>query len=232
VRGPFEAARLLRADVLDGVFVLLAGAVVRDATGRASADGDGDAIAQKLAEVCSALGAQVLAWRPGERVPGAVDALVVDCGASFAAARAAASGEDPATASRAALSECLDGAWEATREVANAAFIDARRAGRIVYLAPAAPPASRAAAAPFASAPTSAAAEHRDAARAGLENLARTLSIEWARHTITTVAIAPGASTRADELAALCAYLCSPAGSYFSGCQLDLRDGLASIADR
>src|ERR671934_252664 len=48
--------------------------------------------------------------------------------------------------------------------------------------------------------------------RAGLENLARTLSIEWARHAVTTVAIAPGASTSAGELAALVAYLASPAG--------------------
>ncbi len=206
--GPLEAARLLRAGVLDGVFVLLAGAS-----------------APNLAEVCSALGANVLAWRPGEPVPAGVDALVVDCAASFAAARAAASDEDVATASRAALRDCLDGAWEATHAVANAAFIDAQRPGRIVYLAPAAPAAPTASAASAARAPASAstAAEYADAARAGLENLARTLSIEWARHTITTVAIAPGVSTQADELATLCAYLCSPAGSYFSGCLLDLR---------
>ena len=58
------------------------------------------------------------------------------------------------------------------------------------------------------------------AARAGLENLARTLSIEWSRHAITTVAIAPAPDTDAGELAALCAYLASPAGAYFSGCLL------------
>jgi NAD(P)-dependent dehydrogenase (short-subunit alcohol dehydrogenase family) len=221
---------LLRAGVLDGVHVLLAGAAVGDVARRsadpgrsAEPDGDVDAIAPKLTELCSALGAHVIAWHPGEPVPAGVDALVVDCAASFAAGRAAASGEDQATASRAALSECLDNAWEATHEVANAAFIDARRPGRIVYLAPAAPPASRESAARSASRAASAAGEHSDAARAGLENLARTLSIEWARHAITTVAIAPGASTRADELATLCAYLCSPAGSYFSGCLLDLR---------
>jgi NAD(P)-dependent dehydrogenase (short-subunit alcohol dehydrogenase family) len=78
--------------------------------------------------------------------------------------------------------------------------------GRLVYLAP----------------PSSVAAEHADAARAGLENLARTLSIEWARHGVTAVAIAPGEASAA-EIAALSAYLASPAGAYFSGCLLDLR---------
>jgi NAD(P)-dependent dehydrogenase (short-subunit alcohol dehydrogenase family) len=67
------------------------------------------------------------------------------------------------------------------------------------------------------------AALHAAAARAGLENLARTLSIEWARHGVTPVAIAPGPDSSAGEVAALVAYLASPAGSYFSGCLLDLR---------
>ena len=63
---------------------------------------------------------------------------------------------------------------------------------------------------------------HARAARAGLENLARTTSIEWARYGITTVAITPGRDTTGDTLAALCAYLASPAGAYFSGCVLAL----------
>ena len=42
-------------------------------------------------------------------------------------------------------------------------------------------------------------ATHADAARAGLENLARTLSIEWARYAITLVAIAPGRATPAQR---------------------------------
>ena len=58
---------------------------------------------------------------------------------------------------------------------------------------------------------------------AGLENLARTLSIEWARHAITAVALAPGAGTSAPELAAARRLPASPAGAYFSGCLLDLR---------
>ena len=93
-----------------------------------------------------------------------------------------------------------------TRAVVNVAFLPREEGGRIVYLAPR---------------PLSGA--HAGAARAGLENLARTLSIEWARHAITAVAIAPGDRTTDDVLAALTAYLASPAGGYFSGCLLDLR---------
>jgi NAD(P)-dependent dehydrogenase (short-subunit alcohol dehydrogenase family) len=108
---------------------------------------------------------------------------------------------------RAALRACLDASWNVTRAVANRAFLPGERGGRIVYIAPA-PDGS----------------EHVDAARAGLENLARTLSIEWARHGITAVTIAPGATgAGAGEVAALTAYLASPAGAYFSGCLLDLR---------
>ena len=92
-----------------------------------------------------------------------------------------------------------------TRALAGAAFIPAGRGGRIVYLAPA-----------------PAAAAHAGGARAGLENLARTLSIEWARHGVTAVAIGAGEHSSAAELAALAAYLASEAGAYFSGCLLDL----------
>ena len=74
-----------------------------------------------------------------------------------------------------------------------------------------------------AGAPPADASEHSDAARAGLENLSRTLSIEWSRHGVTAVTIAPGATTAGSEVAALAAFLASPAGAYFSGCLLDLR---------
>lgn len=104
------------------------------------------------------------------------------------------------------LHGCLAGAWEATHAAVNEAFLPAARGGRIVYLAPA-PGAGPGA----------------NAARAGLENLARTLSVEWARHRITTVTIALGDATAPGEAAALTAYLASPASAYFSGCQLDLR---------
>ena len=64
---------------------------------------------------------------------------------------------------------------------------------------------------------------HAEAARAGLENLARTLSIEWARLGIRPVAIHPGTETPAGEVAELAAFLASPAGAYYSGCRFDLR---------
>jgi NAD(P)-dependent dehydrogenase (short-subunit alcohol dehydrogenase family) len=71
---------------------------------------------------------------------------------------------------------------------------------------------------------------HDRASAAALENLARTLSVEWARFGITTVAVVPSATTSDHELAQLVAFLCSPAGAYFSGCRLDL--GLAQRSDR
>ncbi|HEX3909073.1 MAG TPA: SDR family oxidoreductase [Solirubrobacteraceae bacterium] len=158
---------------------------------------------------------------------GGLDMLVVDAaGASFHGPE----GEP-------ALIETLEAAWRLTRAVANAAFIAAvgdgeaeggdtegagtgSSGGRIVYIAPptAADRARRAEAERLGS--------YAEAARAGLENLARTLSIEWARYGITPVTIAPGPESSAEEVAALVAYLASPAGSYFSGCLLDLRGAL------
>jgi NAD(P)-dependent dehydrogenase (short-subunit alcohol dehydrogenase family) len=63
---------------------------------------------------------------------------------------------------------------------------------------------------------------HAEAARAGLENMARTLSIEWARRAIRPVAVAPGGTTSPAEIAELVAFLASPAGAYYSGCRFDL----------
>jgi citronellol/citronellal dehydrogenase len=89
---------------------------------------------------------------------------------------------------------------------------------------------------------------HSGAARAAVENLTRTLSVEWARHGIRLTAIAAGqfatetlmtkypkqivdtvASTvplgrlgRPEELAWLVAYLASPGGDFFSGAVLTL----------
>src|SRR4029450_7235338 len=88
---------------------------------------------------------------------------------------------------------------------------------------------------------------HSSAARAGVENLMRVLSIEWARFNIRTTALAAGhfatdalkkypqqvqdggARTvpigrlgEAEEHAWLVAYLCSPAGDYYSGTVLTL----------
>ncbi|MBA2349763.1 MAG: hypothetical protein H0V81_15890 [Solirubrobacterales bacterium] len=123
----------------------------------------------------------------------------------------------------------LDGAFAAARETAVACWIptgeagstadasadggtrtatgagEIERGGQIVFIAPA-PGAGR----------------HAGAARSGLENLARTLSTEWARHGITTVAILPGDTTGEAALADLVAWLCSPAGAYLSGTALTL----------
>jgi len=103
-----------------------------------------------------------------------------------------------------ALRQTLERAWVAVRALATAALIPAR-AGKVVLIGP------RPDAGPFAA-----------AARAALENLARTLSVEWARYGVGTVAIAPGAHTRDDDLAELVCFLVSPAGEYFTGCVFEL----------
>jgi NAD(P)-dependent dehydrogenase (short-subunit alcohol dehydrogenase family) len=92
-----------------------------------------------------------------------------------------------------AVRAALDGAWLAVRAVAP------ERARKVVLLAP---PAGD---------------PHAEAVRAGLENLARTLSIEWARYGVTLVAIHPGPATTPATVAELCAFLASPAGDYHSG---------------
>jgi NAD(P)-dependent dehydrogenase (short-subunit alcohol dehydrogenase family) len=106
----------------------------------------------------------------------------------------------------AGLVRAMDAAWSVTSAVASSAFLPQERGGRVIYVAP--PPG---------------AGEHAAATCAAVENLARTLSIEWARFGVTTVAIAPGASSAPRDLATLIAYLSSSAGAYFSGCLLDLR---------
>jgi NAD(P)-dependent dehydrogenase (short-subunit alcohol dehydrogenase family) len=195
-----EATGLLRPGLLEGVSLLVAGAPDSEAS-------FGDAVR----ETCTELGADVHTCVPDvadeasadETVnavvveTGSLNLLVVDGASLFALD---------------SLRTCLDAAWNVTRAVVNHAFLPAdpspsgRRVRVIVYLAPA-----------------PGAGEFASAARAGLENLSRTLSTEWARHRITVVTIAPGDTTTADEVAALCAYLASPAGDYFSGCLLDLR---------
>jgi hypothetical protein len=103
-----------------------------------------------------------------------------------------------------ALRESIERAWVATRAVATGALIPAG-AGKVVLIAP------RPNAGPFAA-----------AARAALENLARTLSVEWARYRVSAVAITPGARTADDELAELVCFIASEAGEYYSGCRFEL----------
>lgn len=103
------------------------------------------------------------------------------------------------------LDGALEEAWAVVREVATGALIESRQPGKVVLVAP------RPDAGPLAG-----------ATRAGLENLARTLSVEWARHGLTAVAIAPGPETTGEQLALLVCFVVSEAGDYLSGCQLEL----------
>jgi hypothetical protein len=103
------------------------------------------------------------------------------------------------------LQNALERAWIMARAVATGALIEADTPGRLLFIAPR----------PDAGA-------HADAVRAGLENLARTLSVEWARFGVTAVAICPGTQTTDQELASLVTFLVSQAGGYFTGCRFDL----------
>jgi hypothetical protein len=119
--------------------------------------------------------------------------LVLDAGDAFGAGGPAG------------LQLALRVAWLTTRAVATGALIRAEHASKVVLVAP------RAGTGP-----------HVEAARAGLVNLARTLSVEWARFVVTTVAVLPGAETTDEQIADLACFLVSPAGAYFSGCRFDL----------
>ncbi len=210
------ASELLRPGLLEGVSVLLAGAEPR----RARDESFTAAVTLACAElgahvsVCEAICDQELAVEQAaveqavERAlaeSASIELLVVDGDALFAAGAAARQPGGESQHAAAALRACLQASWNVTQAVVTRAFLAREQAGRIVYLAPPA-----------------AAGEHAAAARAGLENLARTLSVEWARHAITVVTIAPGEASAAGEVAALTGYLASPAGAYFSGCLLDL----------
>jgi NAD(P)-dependent dehydrogenase (short-subunit alcohol dehydrogenase family) len=211
-----DVSEVLRAGLLDGVSVALAhaGAAGMDrgptASAVSAACGELGALVHELPLICTgqpeaddaAVDAAVGALPDGGA---GIRMLVVDAGAMFDGAADA-------------LIAALEASWRVTRAVANAAFIAGAAGGRIAYLAPPTLAAGD-------RAEPGAIAAHADAARAGLENLARTLSIEWARFAITPVAIAPGPSTGAQQIAGVVAYLASPAGDYFSGCELDLRGG-------
>lgn len=161
-------------------------------------------VASAVAEALSGLGARVHEIDPALDEDGARDwaarvaplrALVFDAAPLFA------------EGGQARLGVALESAWVAIRGVATGALIPGG-AGKVVLIAP------RAGSGPFAS-----------AARAALANLARTLSVEWARFGVTVVTIAPGARTRDDDLAELVCFLVSPAGDYFSGCGFELGGG-------
>jgi hypothetical protein len=109
------------------------------------------------------------------------------------------------TGGHARLRAALDEAWVCARATATGALIESDLGGRLLFLAPA-----------------SGSGSLTDAARAGLESLARTLSVEWARHTVTAVAVCPGQATGDADVADLTAFLLGAAGAYYSGCRFDL----------
>jgi NAD(P)-dependent dehydrogenase (short-subunit alcohol dehydrogenase family) len=151
-----------------------------------------------ITDACAALGARVTGVEADLLDEAATAAAVEHAGPADVlvvdgAAQLGAGGD-------AALRGALDGTWSVVR----AAF-DPERAGKVVLVAP------RPDAGPGA-----------EALRAGLENLARTLSIEWSRHGVRTVALLPGPETTDAELGELVAFLASPAGEYYSGCALTL----------
>jgi citronellol/citronellal dehydrogenase len=128
----------------------------------------------------------------------------------------------------------VQGTWQMTHAAATKAFIP-QRGGKVVSLT----------VSPHMGFPGMA---HTGAARAAVENMMRTLSVEWARFGVKLVAIAVGqfdtetlrtkypravvenvANTvplgrlgTEEEMAWLIAYLASPAGDFFSGCVLTI----------
>jgi hypothetical protein len=184
---------ILREDLLVGRTVVLTGV--------------GTALRERLA----GLGATVLESTAGGG--DAADAIVHDAGSAFAgggsagggSSRGGCSGGGSAGGGSDALLGSLEQTWVAVAEVANGALIASGQGGKVVLIAP------RVDAGEFAA-----------AARAAMENLARTLSVEWARYGITVTAILPAPAAGEEDIALLTAYLLSPAGDYFSGCRLEL----------
>lgn len=128
----------------------------------------------------------------------------------------------------------LEGTWLMTHAVATRSMIPSGRGGKVISVT----------LSPHHGLPGMA---HSSAARAGVENLMRELSIEWARYGIRTTALAAGHfETEAlqkypepvrksvartvplqrlgdpEEHAWLVAYLASPAGDYYSGAVITL----------
>jgi citronellol/citronellal dehydrogenase len=195
---PGATPDLFRRGLLDGQVLAVAG-------------GPG-AMADAVATACEALGAAV-ERHEGDPLDeagaadfaagvvsrrGTLHTIVIDAGSAFVAAA-------PTAAGARALRAAADPAWVAARAVATAAMIDAEGGGKVVVVAP--PPG---------------AGPRATATRAALENLARTLSIEWSRYAIRTTTILPGDATAPEEIGDVVAFLASPAGDYYSGCVLDL----------
>ena len=156
---------------------------------------------------------------------GRIDLLVNNAGGQFLSPAEAISPKG----FRTVIELNVQGTWQMTHAAATKAFIP-QKAGKVVSIT----------VSPHMGFPGMV---HTGAARAAVENMMRTLSVEWARFGIRTVAVAVGqfdtetlrtkypkavvdsvASTvplgrlgTEDEMAWLIAYLASPAGDFYSG---------------
>ncbi len=157
---------------------------------------------------------------------GRIDTLVNNAGGQFLAPAE----EISAKGFRTVTELNVQGTWNMTHAVATQSFIPGGAGGKVISVT----------LSPHNGMPGMV---HSGAARAAIENMMRTLAIEWARYGITTVAVAPGQiatetlktkyprkmvetmeSTiplgrlgEPEEVAWLITYLASPAGDFFSG---------------
>lgn len=198
------AMNLLREDLLQGKAVAIAGPV------RAAVCDQLSGLGARLEQIEDGLDDEhAVRW---SRSRADLAGLVVDTAAAFGNG-----GADR-------LEFMLRSAWTAVRAVATGALITT--AGECAQIATAGEGARIATAGEGARivliAPSETAGPHAGAARAALENLARSLATEWARYGITVTAIAPGTATSDADVATLVAYLLSHAGGYLTGCRFDL----------
>ncbi len=161
---------------------------------------------------------------------GRIDLLVNNAGGQFLSPAEAISSKG----FRTVIELNVQGTWQMTHAAATKAFIP-QESGKVVSLT----------VSPHQGFPGMV---HTGAARAAVENMMRTLSVEWARFGIRTVAVAVGqfdtetlrtkypkavvdnvAGTvplgrlgSEEELAWLVAYLASPAGDFYSGCVITI----------
>ena len=156
---------------------------------------------------------------------GGIDVLVNNAGGQFTAAAELISDNGWHAVQRLAV----DAAWRVTRTVAERSMIPAGRGGLVVFLG----------FSPTRGIPGFA---HAAAARAAVSNLASGLALEWSRHRVRTVCVAPGSIATegleqydpaqverwrrgvplgrlglAEEVGSVIAFLASAGGAYITG---------------